>query len=70
MPLTISHVQRDAIYEMVVDHLTPIGDVWICVGRCEYADAKRLGREFAEELRLLEDLGWAETIDREAVSLS
>jgi hypothetical protein len=70
VPLTISRVQRDAIYEMVVNHLTAIGDVWICVGRREYADAKRLGREFAEDLRLLEDLGWAETIDRETVSLT
>jgi hypothetical protein len=29
MPLTVSRQQRDAIYELVVDHVTGIGDVWI-----------------------------------------
>jgi len=70
VPLTITRAQRDAIYEMVVTHLTGIGDVWISVDRREFATAKRLGRAFAEDLRLLEDLGWAETIDRETVALT
>jgi hypothetical protein len=30
----------------------------------------RVGRELAEELRLLEDLGWSETIDRDTVTLT
>jgi hypothetical protein len=33
--------------------------------RREFAEAKTTGREFAEDLRLLEDLGWSETIDRD-----
>jgi hypothetical protein len=70
VPLTITRAQRDAIYEMVISHLTAIGDVWLCIDRREFASAKRLGREFAEDLRLLEDLGWSETIDREAVALT
>jgi hypothetical protein len=70
VPLTITRAQRDAIYEMAVNHLTGIGDVWISVDRREFATAKRLGRDFAEDLRLLEDLGWAETIDRETVALT
>jgi hypothetical protein len=70
VPLTINRAQRDAIYEMVVNHLSAIGDVWLCVERREFADAKRMGREFAEDLRLLENLGWAETIDRETVALT
>jgi hypothetical protein len=70
MPLTITRAQRDAIYEMVINHLTGIGDVWISVDRREYATAKRLGSAFAEDLRLLEDLGWAETIDRDTVALT
>ena len=32
MPVTISRAQRDAIYELVVTHLSGIGDVWLCVG--------------------------------------
>jgi hypothetical protein len=51
-------------------HLTGIGDVWISVDSCDFAAARRLGRAFAEDLRLREDLGWAETIDREAVALT
>jgi hypothetical protein len=70
VPVTISRAQRDAIYEVVINHLTGIGDIWISVDRREYPTAKRLGREFAEDLRLLEDLGWAETIDRETVVLT
>jgi hypothetical protein len=70
VPLIIAREQRDAIYELVMDHLTGIGDVWTCVERREYATASRLGREFYEDLRLLEDLGWAETIDDETVALT
>ena len=70
MPVTITRVQRDAIYELVITRLTAIGDVWLSIERREFADAKKLGREFAEDLRLLEDLGWAETIDRDIVSLT
>ena len=70
VPLTITRAQRDAIYEIVIPHLTAIGDVWLCVKRREFAEAKKMGREFAEELRLLEDLGWSETIDRDAVTLT
>jgi hypothetical protein len=68
--MTITRAQRDAIYEVVVTHLTGIGDVWISVDRREYAVANRLGRDFAEDLRLLDDLGWTQTIDRETVALT
>jgi hypothetical protein len=70
MPVTITRVQRDAIYELVIARLTGVGDVWLSIERREFADAKKMGREFAEDLRLLEDLGWAETIDRDTVSLT
>lgn len=43
-------------------YLTAIGDVWLCVKRRELADAKEMGRKFAEDFRLLEDLGWPEAI--------
>ena len=54
----------------MISHLTAIGDVWLCVRRREFADAKKMGGEFAEDLRLLEDLGWSETIDRDTVVLT
>ena len=70
MPVTITRVQRDAIYELVITRLTAIGDVWLSITHREFADAKKMGREFAEDLRLLEDSGWSETIDRETASLT
>jgi hypothetical protein len=70
MPVTITRAQRDAIYEMVIMHLTAIGDVWLSVKRRDFADAKEMGRKFAEDLRLLDDLGWPETIERETVTLT
>jgi hypothetical protein len=40
----------------------------MCIDRREFATAKRLGGEFAEDLRSLDDLGCPETVDREAVA--
>jgi hypothetical protein len=70
VPLTITREQRDAIYGLVVTHLTGIGDVWLLIRGRDFATAKRLGRAFAEDLRLLDDLGWSESIDRETVALT
>jgi hypothetical protein len=47
MTVTITRVQRDAVYELVIARLTGIGDLWLSVKRREFADAKRMGREFA-----------------------
>jgi hypothetical protein len=69
MSVTIAREQRDAIYEVVIDHLSGIEDVWIAVNQGDSATAKRLGRLFAEDLRLREDLGWSERIDGETVEL-
>jgi hypothetical protein len=68
-PIIISRAQRVAIYEIVINQLSGIGDLWLAVHRRD-ADAERLGREFAEDLRLLEDLGRSETIDHETVTLT
>ena len=58
MPVSITRAQCDAIYEMVVTHLTGIGDFWISVQGGDFATGACLGRDFAEDVRLLEDLGW------------
>jgi len=70
MALTISRAQRDAIYELVVTHLTGIGDVWTTLENRDIATSKRLARAFVEDLHLLNDLGWDETIDSERVTLT
>lgn len=68
---TITGEQRDAIYELVRDHLSGLDDVWRAL-RCQrdFATAERLGREFRRELRLLDDLGWPEEDERELVDLT
>ncbi len=70
MALTISRKQRDAIYELVIEHLTGIGDVWIELDKHDFATAKQLARAFVEDLHLLNDLGWDETVDSERVTLT
>ena len=70
MSLTITREQRGAIYEVVMNHLSGIEGVWMAVEQRDFATAKRLGRLFAEDLRLLEDLGWSDRIDGEAVELT
>lgn len=68
---TISGEQRVALYELVRDHLGGLNDVWIAMEENkDFATAERLGREFAKDFRLLEDLGWGEDDDQEAVELT
>ena len=70
MSLTISREQRDVIYEVVVTHRAGIGDVWITLENRDIATSQRLARAFVEDLHLLNDLGWDETIDSERVTLA
>ncbi|HEY8810625.1 MAG TPA: hypothetical protein VIM28_11465, partial [Solirubrobacterales bacterium] len=56
--VTISGAQRQVFYEMVTDHLSAIGDLRIALQQEDFATAERLGIEFGEDLRLMEDLGW------------
>ena len=51
--LTISREERDGLYELVVNHLSAIGDVWIELQRRNRATAKRQAQEFVEYLRRL-----------------
>lgn len=68
---TIDRDQRDGLYELVRNHLGGIGDVWIALEENEdYATAERLGLEFGEDFRLLDDIGWQPTDDGEAFELT
>jgi hypothetical protein len=60
MPITvtINGVQREVFRELLLDHLSGIADLSIAVEGGEFATAERLGIEFAEDLRLMQDLGW------------
>jgi len=67
---TIDRERRDALYELVLDHLSGIGDFWIAVEEKDFAKAERLGIEFGEDFRLLGDIGWEPEHAREAVDLT
>ena len=70
MPVTITRVQRDAIYELVITRLTAIGDVWLSIKLGEFADAKKMGREFAEDLRVAGGSRLGRDHDCDTVSLT
>lgn len=56
--VTINGVQREVFYELVLDHLSGLGDLALAVDKGDFATAERLGIEFGEDLRLMQDLGW------------
>ena len=54
----ITGEQRDAIYDLLVGRLTFLPDLLAAVEQEDFETANRLVREFAEDFRLLADLGW------------
>jgi hypothetical protein len=56
--VTINGVQREVFYDLVLDHLSGLGDLALAVDKGDFATAERLGIEFGEDLRLMQDLGW------------
>lgn len=69
--ITIDRDQRAGIYELVCNHLYSIDDLWTALGRSrDYATAERLGLEFGEDFRLLQDIGWAADDNRESFELT
>jgi hypothetical protein len=68
---TISKDQRDGLYALVRNHLGGLSDVFVEMEqRRDFDAAERLGREFAEDFRLLDDIGWQPNDGREAVALT
>lgn len=45
---TIDRERRNALYELVLDHLSGIGDFWIAIEEKDFAKAERLGIELGE----------------------
>ncbi len=59
--ITIDRSQRGGLYELVRNHLGGIEDFWVAMERTkDFATAERLGLEFGEDFRLLQDIGWSE----------
>jgi hypothetical protein len=68
---TITSNQREGLYELVRNHLGSVGDLFDYLEReKDFVEAERLGVEFAEDFRLLQDLGWGENDTRESVELT
>lgn len=69
--IKIAAHQRDALYELVRDGLSAVGDIWKVIDCQEdYATAERLATRFGEDFRLMRDLGWNPDDDRETVELT
>jgi hypothetical protein len=68
--VTISAVQRNAIYDDVLHDLTGIGDIFICLEQGDVASAQRMRRAYETDLCLLDDLGWAARDPREDFELT
>ncbi len=61
MTLMITTGQRDALYDLILDRLSGIGDIELAIKAKNYEAAERLGREYSDDLRLLHDLGFGES---------
>ncbi len=69
--ITIDRDQRNGLYELVRNHLGSIEDFWVALERTkDFATAERMGEEFAEDFRLLRDIGWSEHDVREGYLLT
>lgn len=69
---TISGEERDVLYTLIRDHLNGLGgDIRLAMERQrDFIYAARLGRDLRRDVRMLDDLGWPEEDDREAVELT
>jgi hypothetical protein len=69
--ISIDRDQRDGLYELIRNHLGAIGDIQIALEENEdFATAERLGLEFGEDFRLLDDLGWRPREDGDSFALT
>lgn len=69
--IRIDREERDGLYELVRNHLGSIEDFWVALERTkDFAAVERMGKEFAEDFRLLEDIGWSEYEARETYVLT
>lgn len=69
--ITITSDQREGLYELVRNHLGSVGDLFDALERDkDFVTAERLGLEFAEDIRLLDDIGWSEDDNRSQFELT
>jgi hypothetical protein len=66
----ITAEERGALYEQVLSGLSGVDDLRAAFVAEEFDRAERLGIEFGDELRLMEDLGWGDAPVGKAVTLT
>jgi hypothetical protein len=54
----ITGEERNALYDQILSHLSGLEDLRVAFEVEDFDRAERLGIEFGDKLRLLEDLGW------------
>jgi hypothetical protein len=60
--LDISAEMRGVLREGVFNHLETLDDLRMAFKAEEWGRAERLGIEFGDELRLMKDLGWGDSV--------
>jgi arylsulfatase A-like enzyme len=68
--ITISREQRDPLHRLVTQHISGIGDVDMKLSAGDFIAAERLGLEYSEDMRMLDDLGWDPDDERESFDLT
>lgn len=64
MAIVLTPDQRNALRDQIFDRLPGVSDVWLHAQSGKFDMARRLGGEFADDLRMLNDcLGWEEEED-------
>jgi hypothetical protein len=63
----ITGEEGDALREVILSHISGIDDLRAACEAEDFAQAKRLGVEFGDELRLMEDLRWTGVLSETAV---
>lgn len=70
-PSRPSTASSEGLYELIRNHLGSIKDFFVALERTkDFAKAERLGLEFADDFRLLQDIGEAERDERETFELT
>jgi hypothetical protein len=67
--LTIGAGERAALYAQATQNLSGIADVLLSFEHGDYLAARRLGNRAAQDIRLLNDLGWVPEDSRETFDL-
>ena len=68
--ITIAREQRDRLRYEAIGQLSAVGDIELCLSGGNYGEARAYANRFRDDMRLLDDLGWAEDDGRESFELT